>query len=314
MTDDCQTDYPLWLTVALRESSKIAGMLGYPRLGPDYPMTLWKTFLRHLLFALSISLFPTIVVAQHTGDAPQAVDGPLTATNAPSMDNESVMKMAKAGLSDELIVQTISTQPGQYTTDADSLVTLKTAGVSDRIITAMINKSRQQLTNVPEKPIELSDVNEIGVYYKDHAGRWTAIEPEIVHIKSGGFIKSTITDGIIKQDHNGRLNGRESKLTLQRPIEILIYVPDGVSASEYDFLRFRINSNNREFRVLTGGVFHSSGGADRDEVPFKPVKTAPRTYQFTVGQSTGGGEYGILPPGTGNVTNGGKIYTFAIVE
>jgi hypothetical protein len=27
-----------------------------------------------------------------------------------------------------------------------------------------------------------------------------------------------------------------------------------------------------------------------------------------------GGEYGLLPPGTGNVTNGGKIYTFAIVE
>ena len=47
---------------------------------------------------------------------------------------------------------------------------------------------------------------------------------------------------------------------------------------------------------------------------FKPVKTAPHTYQFTVDQDTGGGEYGILPPGTGNVTNGGKIYTFAIVE
>jgi hypothetical protein len=80
------------------------------------------------------------------------------------------------------------------------------------------------------------------------------------------------------------------------PHQVLIYVPDGVSASEYDFLRFRINSDNREFRVLTGGVFHSTGGADRDEVPFKPVKTAARTYQFTVEKDTGGGEYGILPP------------------
>jgi hypothetical protein len=277
-------------------------------------MPLWNTSLRHLLFAFTVCLSPTILFAQHTENAPQDVEGPLTATKAPAMDNDSVMKMAKAGLGDELIIQTVNTQPGQYTTDADSLVTLKTAGVSDRVITAMINKTRRQLTNVPEKPIELSDVNEIGVYYKDHTGRWTAIEPEIVHIKSGGFIKSTITDGIVKQDHNGRLNGRESKLALQCPIEILIYVPEGVSASEYDFLRFRINSNSREFRVLTGGVFHSTGGADRDEVPFKPVRTAARTYQFTVGQSTGGGEYGILPPGTGNVTNGGKIYTFAIVE
>ena len=279
-------------------------------------MPLQNSLLRSLPYVLAISLFPLVAVAQppHTTEAAQAVDGPLTAAKTPAMDNDSVMKMAKAGLGDELIVETINTQPGKYVTDAEALVTLKTAGVSDRVITAMINKSRRQLTNVPEKPVELSDVNEIGVYYKDRTGKWIAIEPEIVHIKSGGWIKSTVTDGIIKQDHNGHLNGRESKLALQCPIELLIYVPEGVSASEYDFLRFRINSNNREFRVLTGGVFHSTGGADRDEVPFKPVKTAPHTYQFTVEKNTGGGEYGILPPGTGNVTNGGKIYTFAIVE
>src|SRR5260370_41166086 len=107
--------------------------------------------------------------------------------------------MVKEGLSDDLVIQLINTQLGQYVTDGDSLVTLKTAGVSDRIITSMINKGRRQLTNAPEKPIELSDVNEIGVYYKDHTGKWIAIEPEIVHIKSGGFIKSTVTNGIIKQ-------------------------------------------------------------------------------------------------------------------
>jgi hypothetical protein len=277
-------------------------------------MSLRNTLLRLLLLATSISFIPAVAVAQHTTEAPQPVDGPLTTTKAPVMDNESVMKMAKAGLGDELIIETINTQPGQYTTDADALVALKGAGVSDRVITAMINKSRRQLTNVPDKPIELSDVNEIGVYYKDHTGKWIAIEPEIVHIKSGGFIKSTVTHGIIREDHNGHLNGRESKLALQCPIELLIYMPEGVAASEYDFIRFRINSDNREFRVLTGGVFHSTGGADRDEVKFNPVKTAPHTYQFTVDKDVGGGEYGILPPGTGNVTNGGKIYTFAIVE
>jgi hypothetical protein len=279
-------------------------------------MPLQNTLLRSLLFGLGISLLPLVAAAQppHTTEAPQAVDGPLNAAKAPAMDNDSVMKMAKAGLGDDLIIETINTQPGKYVTDADSLVALKGAGVSDRVITAMINKSRRQITNIPEKPIELPEVNEIGVYYKDHSGKWIEIEPEIVHIKSGGFIKSTVTHGIIKPDHNGHLNGRESKLALQAPIDILIYVPEGVSANEYDFLRFRINSDNREFRVLTGGVFHSTGGADRDEVKFKPIKTGPHTYQFTVDQNTGGGEYGILPPGTGNVTNGGKIYTFAIVE
>jgi hypothetical protein len=45
-----------------------------------------------------------------------------------------------------------------------------------------------------------------------------------------------------------------------------------------------------------------------------PVKTAPRIWEFTLGMDTPGAEYGMLPPGTGNVTNGGKIYTFAISE
>ena len=55
-----------------------------------------------------------------------------------------------------------------------------------------------------------------------------------MHIKSGGFIKSTITDGIIKEDENGHLNGRESKLLLPRPIEFLVYAPDGVDIAEYE--------------------------------------------------------------------------------
>jgi hypothetical protein len=258
---------------------------------------------------------PFAALAQHTSGAPEMIDGPQTTPKTATLNNDSVIKMAKAGLGDDLILQTINTQPGQYVLDADSLVALKQADISDRVIAAMMQKSRKLLTPPPpEKRIDLSDVNEIGVYYKDREGRWIAIEPEVLQIKSGGFIKSTVTNGIIKQDRNGHLKGRESKLALQRPIQILIYVPEGVGPTEYNFLRFRLNSNSREFRVFTGGVFHSSSGADRDDVPFHATKTAARTYEFTIDQTVPGGEYGILPPGTGNASNGGKIYTFAIVE
>lgn len=258
---------------------------------------------------------------QHTGDAPQMIEGPQAAyTPKPtSMNNDSVLKMVKSGLDEELIVQTIQTQPGQYVMVPDAMVALKDAGVSNRIITAMMSKRRRQITSsaqepAPEKPVDLSDVNEIGVYYKERTGKWILIDPELVHIKSGGFIKSTLTQGIIKQDRNGTVNGKESKLLLPRPIEFLIYVPEGVAATEYDLVRFRLHSDRREFRTFTGGVIHSGSGAERDEVPFKPTRVAPRTYKFTVEQTTPGGEYGLLPPGTGNITNGGKIYTFAISE
>jgi hypothetical protein len=269
--------------------------------------------LRLLLFCLVCASTPLLLHGQEPALDTSAGPMPMKPAAAPkAMTNDSVVRMVKAGLGDDLIVQTIRTQPGEYNIDAEALLALKQAGVSNRVLEAMSNRSRVQIT--PEKPIVLSEVNEIGVYYKDRDGKWQPVNTEIVHIKSGGFIKSTLTNGIIKQDRNGHINGRESKLMLPRPTEFLVYTPDGVDIAEYDFLRFRLNSDNREFRTLTGGVFHSTGGAERDEVPFTPVKTAPRTYQFTVEKTLKGGEYGILPPGTGNVTNGGKIYTFAITE
>ena len=140
------------------------------------------------------------------------------------------------------------------------------------------------------------------------------METEPVHEKSSGWLKQTVTRGIVKQDMNGLVNGPEAKLLLPRPVEFLIYAPEGVDPAEYDLLRFRLNGKDREFRTLTGGVFHSSSGAKADEVPFKASKIATRTYTFTLGKETPGAEYGILPPGTGNATNAGKIYTFAISE
>lgn len=273
-----------------------------------------------LVFALLLSLTPPCMAQAHTDGAPPILEGPQTmpvpaasTSNKTEMTDDTVVRMHTAGLSDALIVQTIAAQPGAYKTDPDSLIALKQAGLSDAVLSAMTARSRVRITH-PEESIVLSPVNEPGLYYKDGQGRWTMMDSEPVHIVGGGFIKSTITYGIIKPDRNGSVRGRESKLLLPRPIEFLIYTPDGVSASEYDLLRFRVNSKNREFRTLTGGVIHSNGGAQRDEMPFKPARIAPHTWTFTLSHDTPGGEYGILPPGTGNVTNGGKIYTFAISE
>jgi len=276
---------------------------------------MFKIASRLLLLTLAVVGIAAGQTPQHTTEAPNVIDGPQMVKAQPAlMNNDSVLKMHSAGLSDDLILQTISAQPGRYETDPDSLIELKKAGLSDEVLTAMSNKARRPLTNVPVTPVDVSPVNEIGVYYKDGHGHWTQMDSEAVHIKSGGFIKSTVTHGIIKEDRNGVVSGRESKLLLPRPIEFLIYTPEGVTASEYEIVRFRLNSKDREFRVLTGGVFHSTGGAQRDDVEFKPEKIAPRTWTFTLGRDTPGAEYGILPPGTGNVTNGGKIYTFAISE
>ncbi|MDE1177666.1 MAG: hypothetical protein PW789_13855 [Edaphobacter sp.] len=282
------------------------------------------SLLRFLLPAALVAILavPAVARAQVT-ETPQADAGPLVTKSAPAktLNNTSVIRMAQANLSDDLIIQAINTQPGQYTTDADAMIALKEAGVSERVITAMINRGRRRLTpggeatdDPPPAPVTVIPVNEIGVYYKDRKGIWQPIEAEVIHAKSGGWLKSTATHGIIKTDMNGRVNGAQSKLALQAPIEFMVYTPDGAAAADYTLVRFRLHPDYREFRTLTGGVFHSTGGADRDEVKFNATRIAARTYTFTIDHAVGGGEYGILPPGTANIANGGKIYTFAITE
>lgn len=57
-----------------------------------------------------------------------------------SLNNDAIVKMAKAGLSDDLIIATINSQPGTYDTSTNGLIALKTAGVSDKIVEAIEKK------------------------------------------------------------------------------------------------------------------------------------------------------------------------------
>src|ERR1700685_4665469 len=58
-----------------------------------------------------------------------------------ALNNDSVIKLVKAGLSEDLVVSTINASPGTYDTSVDSLIALKTAGVSDKVISAIMLKS-----------------------------------------------------------------------------------------------------------------------------------------------------------------------------
>ena len=65
-----------------------------------------------------------------------------------SLNNDAVIKLVKAGLSDDLIVSTISAQSGAFDTSPDGLIALKTAGVSDKVVAAMVSGI------TPDVPIE----------------------------------------------------------------------------------------------------------------------------------------------------------------
>jgi hypothetical protein len=245
----------------------------------------------------------------------------LAALAQETLTNESVVKMVKSGLGESLIVTMVQTQPGKYSLAADDLVKLKEAGVSEKVMTAMLAKasggapSGNATITAPAADPDVPSGIEIGVYYRK-AGKWEEMLPEVVNWKTGGVFKRVATAGIVKGDVNGNIQGAHSRNSLKSPVEVLIYTHEGIAVTEYQLLRLRENSNYREFRTVTGGVMHESGGATRDLVPFEGKKVASRMYKVVL-PSLGAGDYGFLPPEAVSLSKGasiGKMYTFRLIE
>jgi hypothetical protein len=53
-------------------------------------------------------------------------------------NNETILKLVKAGIGEATIVGMVNQQPGNYALSADDMIALKRAGVSDRLIAAMV--------------------------------------------------------------------------------------------------------------------------------------------------------------------------------
>ena len=238
------------------------------------------------------------------------------------LNNDSIQKMVKAGLGDDVIVSMIQSQPGTYNVTSDAMMDLKGDGVSNAVLAAMAAKgSAAGATSASASAASENDSAayedlDIGVYRKTK-GQWAAVATEPVNWKTGGFLKSIATDGIVKGDVNGRIHGATSQTKMNSPLQFLIETPDGVEATDFQLVHLHQKSDAREFRTVTGGVFHASGGVSRDAVSFEQKKIARHTYEITLPANLESGEYAFLAAGlTGSTAAAsmGKAYTFQLIE
>ena len=135
--------------------------------------------------------------------------------------NDAVIKLAQAGLSDELLITTINASPGNYDISTDGLIALKAGKISDKVVAAIVLKASgagayavpgsdpagvgaggaggaaavPPITGPNGLPI---GINEVGVYYKNKNGAWVAILPEIVNFQSTGKLRNIASAGIMK--------------------------------------------------------------------------------------------------------------------
>jgi hypothetical protein len=58
-----------------------------------------------------------------------------------TLTNDSILKMVKAGVGEDVIIGMINSQAGKYSTGVDDVIALKAAGVPDKVISAMMAKA-----------------------------------------------------------------------------------------------------------------------------------------------------------------------------
>lgn len=267
------------------------------------------------------SLFGLIYLAIAAAAVPQV-----------TLNNDSIEKMAMARLGDDVIVAMIQNQAGQYDLTPDTLIAMKREGISNKVLAALAAKgsatatasaaaltAAAPATTGPSAVVADSYEDfDIGVYRKLRQA-WIPVASELVNWKTGGVVKSIVTEGIIKPDVNGRLIGGSSSTQVNTPLEFLIKTAEGMDATDFQLVHLHDKADAREFRTITAGIFHASGGASRDRIAFEQTRTriAKRTYKLALPGNLSPGEYAFLAPGLTNSTvsgSTGKAYTFRIVE
>jgi hypothetical protein len=236
---------------------------------------------------------------------------------AKRMTNQDVKDLVAVGLSADVIVDKIhAAQATDFDTTVEALKDLKASSVPDAVIRAMINPH-------PTPPSASAGVTssdssglpqEVGVYVL-LKGKMTEVEPEVVGWQTGGMLKAMATGGITKGHVNGKIMSPRSPLQLPTPVEFYIKTPEGTGVTEYQLLRLDQHDNRREFRAMTGGIIHASGGAERNAVKFEPEKVGNRVWRIVL-KDLKKGEYGFLPPGvsSASLSSSGKIYSFGVTE
>ncbi len=236
---------------------------------------------------------------------------------------QDVIKLHKAGYSDDLIVEQLRRKQQHFDLTTDQLLQLKAAHVSEPVVKYMINPTPAAAapcaspTTSKANTAPLPDTatpTDVGVYVK-RAGEWTAIAPELVDWKSPGVLKSAASLSFVNGDRGGVVDGPMSRNSFVSPLEFLIVMPEGVTISDYQLVQLRRRGGDREFRIATGGITHASADNGRDMLVFVPARVSPRVY--TVKLKVDAGEYGFLPPDSvtsRNDTALSKIFTFRIME
>lgn len=211
---------------------------------------------------------------------------PPSRTSSAALSLEDVIKLTKAGLSEEIIVAKVKKAGRAFDLTADEILELKRAGVTDAVIKVLVDPAQPYappvppstpanaavspaptpVANPPSDPIALKIPAEPGVYYSS--------DPENVEFKKLELKTLTAAKNpgkltrMLKRNVAGYLVGAAAKSSLKGPsIDLYFRLPEKVSIEEIVLLTAEVKSDRRE--------------VDFGPDPFKPVFPIETLKQYS---------------------------------
>jgi len=233
------------------------------------------------------------------------------------LNNEGVVKLVKAGMTEDLIINVINQQTGVYTLGAADLVALKEAGVSEKIIASMLARTKGQpasgaagVARTNEGLTVRHSVTDPGLYYKK-GGEFFELLSENVEWKTKGAMKNIVSAGIVKKNMTGALAGPSSRNFLTNPTEIILSPSSGITVNSFILLPMTTKNGMRQFNV---GPVNQKSGVAKGAIPFGVEKVGENSFRMVLQTPLGPGEYGILTATpTESTTEPTKMHTFRIL-
>jgi hypothetical protein len=240
------------------------------------------------------------------------------------LTNDSVVKLVKAGLSEDVILSMVKGQPAKYTVTPDDLIALKNAGVPDKVVAAMVEKTaagRGTGATLAAGTVSAGDPNDpmsphdsgIYLYAKDRNGDYklTILEQAAYQgSKTGGILASSLTYGLRKAKMKAVIPGQHASIRTpdSRPI-FYFYFEDkaaglgkggfGAGAvsnpNQFALVKLEITKSSRQTIIGEFGALGASTGThEKSMVTFKSERVRSGLYKVVPNAAMDAGEYCFL--------------------
>jgi hypothetical protein len=249
---------------------------------------------------------------------------------AETLTNEQIVRMAAAGLGDQVLIAKIKASDNSFDTSTDGLLALRKKGVSNPVIAAMIAVDGAGPKAVAAPALTGSGVSgaalsqdspdpsvphPLGIYLLADwrsPTRMVPIEPVTSdRTRSGSIIAYVLTGGLAKRSQKAVIPEAAARIETprRRPI-FYFFFSDGrsdqarggfwnpgsaISPGDFNLVRFDVDEDTRTAKIGSSNIMGSSRGVPwKDRIPFAFSQVSPGVYSVQPEQELENGEYGFI--------------------